>query len=362
MSETEPRPARAHGRFWLFAPYVLLALLAVAWSGAWLFIRGRATEAIDAWLAAEAAAGRHWDCPDRSVAGFPFRLEVTCPTLSLRSPDLTASVGRVAAVAQVYQPRHVIIQAQGPFRLSDPRGATVEATWRALDASIRFTQEGLQRASLVTDGPSIRATGLSPGEITLAGARAEAHLRPDPARYQTEGAFDASLRAAALKAPLMDEFLGGAEPADIGLEVTATQLRQGGGRPLPDELHRWRQAGGRLEVAQFSLLKGPRRVEARGELQLDDAHRLAGRLEAQAAGLESLVASLVGASLGRGERGSALGGVLGSIAGQIAAGAAEKRAAGPNAALKPLPPIRLEGGRIYLGPLALPNVRLVPLY
>jgi hypothetical protein len=30
--------------------------------------------------------------------------------------------------------------------------------------------------------------------------------------------------------------------------------------------------------------------------------------------------------------------------------------------LKPLPPVRLDGGRVYIGPLALPGIRLEPLY
>src|SRR6185437_2528114 len=95
-------------RFWLYAPFTLLILIAIAWSAGWFVVRDRAVAAIDRFLAVEAAAGRQWTCADRSVSGYPFRIEVSCETVTVRRGPVTASAGRLLAVAQVYKPRHII--------------------------------------------------------------------------------------------------------------------------------------------------------------------------------------------------------------------------------------------------------------
>ena len=51
----------------------------------------RKADGLDAWLADEAAAGRQWTCADRSVGGYPFRLEVSCRTLTFRRGEATPS-------------------------------------------------------------------------------------------------------------------------------------------------------------------------------------------------------------------------------------------------------------------------------
>ena len=83
MSDTTP--VRRHGRFWLYAPFVLLALLAAGWSGIWGFARSKVDQELDAGLAREVRAGRNWTCRDRNVGGYPFRIEVRCASLTLTS-------------------------------------------------------------------------------------------------------------------------------------------------------------------------------------------------------------------------------------------------------------------------------------
>ena len=103
-----PAPAR-RSRFWLFAP--LLVVVAVGWSIAWAVLRQRTADGLDAWLADEAAAGRQWTCADRSVGGYPFRLEVSCRTLTFRRGEATAEFGSLLTVAQVDRPGHVALGA-----------------------------------------------------------------------------------------------------------------------------------------------------------------------------------------------------------------------------------------------------------
>ena len=75
MPDMTPAPRRRP--LWrLFIMPVLLLVAAAAWSGFWFFAASQVEVKADAWRAQEAASGRVYDCARRSVAGFPFRLEV----------------------------------------------------------------------------------------------------------------------------------------------------------------------------------------------------------------------------------------------------------------------------------------------
>jgi hypothetical protein len=354
MTDDTPALPRRHSRFWLFAPYVLFALLVAGWSTAWVLIRNGTSGALDGWLAAEAAHGRQWTCINRAVGGFPFRIEVSCGAVNLQRPDSRLDLGTVTAVAQVYRPRHVIVEVAGPLRASDGQ-IGVEGTWRLLEASIRTTPEGLQRASLVVDGPAFRVTGATTADLVLSARRLETHVRPHPARG-AEGAYDWTLGLSGLALPALDYLIGGTEPADLDLQVTATEARDLTARPWQQELERWRAVGGRLEVTRLALAKGARRVEGKGEFSLDEAHRPQGRAELAAAGLEGLLGTLIGA------RSGATAALLGALTGKAVPAEPLPGESQGKAGLKPLPPLRLAEGRIYAGPLSLPGIRLAPLY
>ncbi|HEY8383296.1 MAG TPA: DUF2125 domain-containing protein [Microvirga sp.] len=350
MAHSAAPAAKPYSRFWLYTPFLLLALVAVAWSVAWFVIRGRAGEALDRLLAAEAGAGREWTCTDRRIGGYPFRIEVACAQLTLKHGALTGSFGRVQSVAQVYQPRHVITDIAGPLTLTDGQ-ATLEARWRLLETSVRASSRGFERGSLVAEEPQIRVTGPGLGETALASGRLEAHLRPNPARAP-EGAYDAAISATQARLPGLDALIGGGEPTDLQIDLTATQAQGFRGRPVVEEVERWRQAGGRLDVLQLALAKGARRVQAKGELRLDELHRPAGEFAVSAAGVEGLIGAVTGGRIG--------GNLLGALLGQPAPAAP---AATPNQpALTPLPPLRLDNGRLAVGPFVIPNLRLPPLY
>lgn len=340
-------PPQRLSRFWLYTPFVLLALLALAWSAAWFLIRGRIADGLDAWLAAETAAGRQWTCADRALGGYPFRIEVSCSELRLQGEGLSGSFGPVRAVAQVYQPRHAIVLLAGPLRLGDGR-VTATAEWRRFEASVRVAQGGLRRASVVAQAPRLRIAGL-PEDLVLTGDSLSLHLRPNPSRA-AEAAVDVAVSAAGARVPPLDALVGGAEPANLQIDLTATEADAFAGGFGIGEVERWREGGGRIDLLLLSIAKGPRRLEAKGTLRLDEQHRPAGQLALAGTGLDDLIANLAG---GRS------GGLLGALLGQ----AAKPQGPGGGApALTPLPPVRLDDGRVALGPFTVPNARLPALY
>ncbi len=342
-------------RIGLYGPFAVLAVLAIAWTAAWFVIRDRTRAGIDEWVGAEAASGRRWSCADRAFGGYPFRLEVRCANLTVERPDVHVSLGRLLVVSQVYRPRHVIAEASGPLRIE--AGPTrVDGRWRLLQASAVTSDGGLDRLSLVVEAPTATMAdpGAPPGAppLEFSSRRFEAHLRPEPAQ---EGTYDLALRTDAAVIPGLDELVGGTEPADLAASLDVTQASDLPARPLWSELERWRIAGGRVNLASLTMAKGARRAEAKGAVGIDELHRPEGRLDISAAGLGGL--------LGRFATGSGIGGALiGAILGTPGPESRPAPRAGADAALKPLPPLRLEGGRLYVGPLPIPGVRLPVLY
>src|SRR5512139_1225924 len=89
MQDTASAPRRRP--LWrLFILPVLLAIAAAAWSGFWFYAASQVGVRADAWRAQEAKSGRNFDCGKRSVAGFPFRLEIACEDASVALVSQTA--------------------------------------------------------------------------------------------------------------------------------------------------------------------------------------------------------------------------------------------------------------------------------
>src|SRR5437879_10810527 len=75
----------------LFIMPVLLLVAAMAWSAFWFYAASQVDVRADAWRAQEVKSGRIYDCAKRSVAGFPFRLEIRCDGASVSLLSQTAA-------------------------------------------------------------------------------------------------------------------------------------------------------------------------------------------------------------------------------------------------------------------------------
>src|SRR6195256_2042456 len=111
MPDMTPAPRRRP--LWrLFITPALLMVAAIAWSGFWFYAASEVGVRADAWAAQEAKSGRVYQCGKRSVAGYPFRLEVRCDDASVSlvsqtagAPSaFTARLSEIMVIAQIYQP------------------------------------------------------------------------------------------------------------------------------------------------------------------------------------------------------------------------------------------------------------------
>ena len=343
MSEALPPPRRP-SRIGLYLPIALLALLAGGWSIGWFVIRSQATAGLDEWIRTEAADGRRWTCADRTVGGYPFRIEIGCSEFTIERPDVSASIGRLLVVSQIYKPGHIIAEASGPLRLK--AGTTqVDGTWRLLQASVILKGKSFDVISVVAEDPSV--SGKEQWGITwqTASKHFEGHLRPRP---EDRTAMDLATTSLGAKVPGLDDAMGGSEPADIIMNLTVTETDDLPARPLWGELERWRAANGVATLTSLKIVKGNRRLEGTGRVAIDAQHRPEGQLDLGAANLGGALGQLT--SGGAGILGALFGGGGRAPEGAVAAG------------LKPLPPLRIQDGRLLVGPLPIPGVRIPSLY
>src|SRR6202043_1748256 len=152
----------------LFFMPVLVLIAAVAWSAFWFYAASEVDVKADAWRAQEAKAGRVYDCARRSVAGFPFRLEVRCDGASVSlvsqtagqaaatQAPITARLGEILVVAQIYDPKLLIAEFTAPATISDSGGtSSMLVNWSKARSSVVGLPAVPQRASVVFDDASI---------------------------------------------------------------------------------------------------------------------------------------------------------------------------------------------------------------
>ena len=224
--------------------------------------------------------------------------------------------------------------------------------WTRLQASHRVRKGGLERDSLEIEGPVLRLAGRGLPTIAAKAEGFEVHLRPNPDRASAVSAMDLALRLSKLEAPALDGLSGYGGPLDAVFAATVLQTEALRGGDLAQSLEQWRQAGGTAEIREFKLAKGEALVEANGALEIDSAHRLAGRIELQMTGLGPLLQRF-GVAPGNAAIGGLLGGLLGGK------GLPGQNQTNGKGALRL--PLDLNQGRAMIGPMRLPVV-LNPLY
>ncbi|MBS7705365.1 DUF2125 domain-containing protein [Chelatococcus asaccharovorans] len=365
MSADTSGTIKRRSRIGLYLPVALLFAIAAGWSVFWFVARNAVNTAVNTWLAREAAEGRNWNCPDRALGGFPFRFEMTCSNLTFAgtTPEgpVTGSLPRLAAVAQIYKPQHVIVEATGPLKIAKTDGtADLTFDWKLLDASVIAVGRAVDRVSVVIDQPTLTVAGSAVMPLDLRANSFESHLRRDPARPAEENTYDFTLAFDGAVVPPLDALLATQTPVKLALDAKVSHARPFTAQSRAQELETWRQAGGRLHILRLSMDKGAQRLDARGELGLDEAHRPAGTIDASVAGLEQLLARF-----GIGGQGSNLGSLIAGGLARLGARQAQPPQAGDGAAkpadgLTPLPTVTIANGRVAVGPFAFATVQ--PLY
>ncbi|QIB34117.1 DUF2125 domain-containing protein [Ancylobacter pratisalsi] len=293
----DPAPRR---RRWLITlPVAFIVLLAIGWSGMWFYASGRVGEEVDGWIAAEAAHGRIWTCTNRELGGFPFRFELICdsPTLAFAgatvgagSGQWTATAQRVHAVAQVWNPGHIIAEFQGPARLVEAStGREAVADWSLLQLSGVGSGGRPERVSVVAKDYQLSAEGTT----VLTAREAVLHVRHHP------GEADSTLDIATAVKGAKGLFVGGAAVPEIDGEMQATVTEVPAFRAMTplERVTQWQQAGGQVKLLEAQLSAAGGVISASGTFGLDPQRRLDGTLDLSVANAPALFGALSGAGL-----------------------------------------------------------------
>jgi len=285
----------------LFIMPVLLLVAAIAWSAFWFFAASQVDVRADAWRAQEAKSGRVYDCARRSVAGFPFRLEVRCDgaSVSLQSQTaeqaatqapITAKLGEILVVAQIYDPKLLIAEFTAPATISDHGQPSMTVNWSKARSSVVGLPAVPERASIVFDDASIeRFNGSTPAplggakHIELHGRLAEGSVLDHPV---IETAFQVAGGSVQGLHPLL------AQPFDADMRTMLSGLKDFSPKPWPQRFREIQAAGGHVEIVQSRIQQGDLIAVAAGTLGLTANGRLDGELQMTVAGIEKVIPAL----------------------------------------------------------------------
>ncbi len=325
-------------RWGLYGPFLLFGVVLAGWAGFWFYARQQVEEALARFVAAEQARGVAWACADRSIGGFPFRLEVRCADIIQRrlvdGVEVVTSFGHTTIIGQPQTPGHIIIQAAGPAVARFADGRRIELGWNDLQISRRIRQGALARFALEMTGPSLRLIDPAGAlrEANASSLSVQARQSPGENGAPPTAAIDLAIAIDSLVSSDLDGLLGDATPASLTLRGVIAEGARLAVLPTPGQIEAWRQAGGRARIDEAMLVKGQKRLGATGEVWIDDGRALAFRLQPAAANIERL-------------GGLPLGGAM-----DLLGGLSGRRAPSPDG-LQPLPTLEWRDGRFGFGPL-----------
>ena len=286
----------------LFIMPILLLIAAAAWSAFWFFAASQVDVRADAWRAQEAKSGRVYDCAKRSVAGFPFRLEVRCDGASVTllsqtaaqaaaQAPITAQLGQILVVAQVYDPKLLIAEFTAPATISDRgRQTSMIVNWNKAHSSVVGLPAIPQRASITFDDASINRVD-GPVQAPVAGAKhVELHGRLAEGSALDRPVIETVLQIAGGSVQGLHPLL--VQPFDADVRTMLSGLKDFSPKPWPERFREIQAAGGHVEIVQSRIAQGDLIAVAAGTLGLTADGRLDGELQMTVAGIEKVIPAL----------------------------------------------------------------------
>lgn len=262
---------------------IAVVIAAAAWTAIWSTARARILDEVDRQLVLLQGRGVAIACADRRIGGFPFRMELACnqPGLTIAGRGVSASAAGLRVVAQVWDPRLLIVEIDGPGLGADGRGGLFAGSWRTLQVSLRWDGSGPQRVSLAADGLDLTVTPTGQPAVHVIAEHAELHGRPSGAEGHD---FDLAASFVAAALDLAGKRVGPPK-ADFALSTTLVSfLPPGPG----DAAVMFAARGGRAEPTRLTLAVGGVTVEGNGKLVLGADGVLDGMITLAARGLEHL--------------------------------------------------------------------------
>ncbi len=292
-------PTKRRSRWPLFAMPVAVLCAAVAWSAFWFYAASQVDEKFDGWKTREAKSGRTYECAKRSVAGFPFRMEVSCDnpvvTLTSQTPDqiasgikLQAQLKSILVLAQIYDPTKIIAEFTGPAIVSS-RGepASFTANWKAGRASVAGLPVLPQRVSFAFDNPAVDRIDNGGQSPLFRASHLEFHTRLLDGSIAENPVIEIALELSSGNVQGLHPVL--AVPFDADIRAQLHGLKNLSPKPWPERFREIQAADGRLDFTQSRVQQADTIAVAAGSLGITPGGFLSGELKMTVAGLEKIV-------------------------------------------------------------------------
>jgi hypothetical protein len=274
MTMTDPARKRANP-FWLWAPYVVIALVFAGWTGVWFEIRNQVAAAMDQAAAQAKSQGLDLGWQNRTIGGYPFRIIIVLTQPRIGEPSgWRLAAPQVKAIANAYELDHwVVATSQGVVLTRPNAGATdiagdvLRMSWVGQgDSAPRIVVEGLKLSFTPQPGanpfPLARADRAVFYTRTLAGDQVEARLFLDNAHASPASRLSA---------------VTGPAPMALMWQGTVSHLSAFQGRDASSAARNWSTAGGTLTTTLCGVAAGGRTLGVHSSiLSTDRDGRLTG--------------------------------------------------------------------------------------
>jgi hypothetical protein len=329
----------------LLPPLAVIVAGMIGWSAFWYVKSRAAAAALTSWTAHEAQLGSAWSCPEQKTGGFPFSVEISCANLLFQGEilgnTLSGSMRGFHATSALLQTGDVLVELEPPFAAKTSDGIfDVTMQWGTLFLDLEGERGLLDRVTLA--GNQVRLQGKVGGIDPVEGAFGDITGNFVLIQDRRDHAYDFMVSVKQGAIPALNGLLDTQLPIDMQVRGTISQVDLRGAVTLPGFLEYWRSANGRVDITAASLTSGHIIFDAKGGLDLDEEHRVKGKLDASFAGLDKAFRQL-GADPALVTAGQVLSGLLGGGRGRMNL------------------PLTFSGGFLSIGPVRT-QIQIPPLY
>ncbi|MGH6813923.1 MAG: DUF2125 domain-containing protein, partial [Methylocella sp.] len=198
---------------------------------------------------------------------------------------LTGTVRGFRATSPLLRTGNVLVQLDPPF-VAKSSDATFDITmqWGSLFLDLEGQPGALDRVTLA--GNQVRLQGKIGGIDPVQGAFGDVSGDFVLMQDRRDRAYDFMVAVNQGSIPALGSLLDTHLPIDMQVSGTVSQVDLRGAEKLQDFLENWRSANGHVDITTARLTSGDIIFDAEGGLDLDNQHRMKGKLNASFAGLD----------------------------------------------------------------------------
>jgi hypothetical protein len=278
MTHSAAAPSRKPRRRGLFAPFVLLVIVAVAWSIGWFWLRDQTQQRMDATAQSLKARGYDMSWESRTFSGYPFRMDVQLVNARVAEPSGWAlKAPELRGEANAYDIGHWVVVAPQGVVMTRPINGDVSITGQALRASFAGFDKYPPRISVEGANLVFTPVGQAAPFPLLSTQVLELHVVPGP---DDQGAIFFKAGGAKARFSGLLGRIAQDNTADLIWDSRISKVSQLHGSSWADAVGRWSKAGGALTVQQGKVKAGEALLDAKsGALTVGDNGRLKGALD-----------------------------------------------------------------------------------